>query len=170
MFAHLIIMDWRIDKMTDLCEIQFIYNFVSANDSITNKDQRNVAKILSVDATLTIMIGGELYFETELAILEFYKALWQWKQSVTDDKTPIFHYYTVEYADYEDGAILSLIPFGSKARVTSIWAEQPLENVFDVNKIVSAFLQLETDLKHAIEQHFNIDLSKFLNHIPVQYS
>lgn len=156
--------------MTDLREIRFMYNFVSYNDSITNKDQRNVAEILSVDATLTITIGGELYFETELAILEFYKALWKWKRSVTDEHIPAFHYYTVEYDDYEDGAILSLIPFGSKARVTSIWAEQPLDNVFDVNKIVPTFLQLETDLKRAIEQHFNIDLTKFLKHIPVQYS
>lgn len=147
-----------------------MYNFVSANDSISNKDHQNVAKILSVDATVTILVDGILYFETELAILEFYKVLWQWKQSVIDEQFPPFHYYTIEYADYEEGAILSLIPCGSKARMTSIWAEQPLENMFKRDEIISVFLQLETDLKRAIEQYFNIDLLKFLKHIPVQRS
>lgn len=153
-----------------MSKIQFMYNFVSLNDSISNKDHQNVAKILSVDATVTILVDDKLYFETELAILEFYKALWQWKESVTDEQIPPFHYYTVEYADYEEGAILSLIPCGSKATIHSIWAEQPLENMFKRDEIISVFLQLETDLKQAIEQYFNIDMLKFLNHIPVQRS
>lgn len=153
-----------------MSKIQFMYNFVSLNDSISNKDHQNVAKILSVDATLTILVDDKLYFETELAILEFYKALWQWKESVTDEQIPPFHYYTVEYADYEEGAILSLIPCGSKATIHSIWAEQPLENMFKCDEIISVFLQLEMDLKRAIEQYFNIDMLKFLNHIPVQRS
>lgn len=147
-----------------------MYNFVSLNDSISNKDHQNVAKILSVDATVTILVDDVLYFETELAILEFYKALWQWKESVTDEQIPPFHYYTVEYADYEEGAILSLIPCGSMATIHSIWAEQPLENMFKRDEIISVFLQLETDLKQAIEQYFNIDMLKFLKHIPVQRS
>lgn len=147
-----------------------MYNFVSPNDSISNKDNQNVAKILSVDATVTILVDDKLYFETELAILEFYKALWQWKESVTDEQIPPFHYYTVEYADYEEGAILSLLPCGSNATIHSIWAEQPLENMFKCDEIISVFLQLEMDLKRAIEQYFNIDMLKFLNHIPVQRS
>lgn len=147
-----------------------MYNFVSLNDSISNKDHQNVAKNLSVDATVTILVDDKLYFETELAILEFYKALWQWKESVTDEQIPPFHYYTVEYADYEEGAILSLIPCGSMATIHSIWAEQPLENMFKRDEIISVFLQLEMDLKRAIEQYFNIDMLKFLNHIPVQRS
>lgn len=153
-----------------MSNIQFMYNFVSPNDSISNKDHQNAAKILSVDATVTILVDDKLYFETELAILEFYKALWQWKESVTDEQIPPFHYYTVEYADYEEGAILSLLPCGSNATIHSIWAEQPLENMFKCDEIISVFLQLEMDLKRAIEQYFNIDMLKFLNHIPVQRS
>ncbi|ASS90696.1 MAG: hypothetical protein C6W58_11880 [Bacillaceae bacterium] len=148
-------------------KITFEYNFVVDNGIISNKDKRDVPTILAVEATLTIKINNELYFETELAILEFYKALYEWKNRVTDEHIPEFHYYTIEYDDYEDGAILSLIPFSNKARVKSIWAEQNLYNVFDLDYIVREFIQLEQNLKRDIENYFGIELKKFIKHIPL---
>ncbi len=146
--------------------ITFEYQFVSEKGIISNKDKRNVPAILAVDATFTIKINGELYFETELAILEFYKTLYEWKKRVTEEHIPEFHYYTIEYADYEDGAILSLIPFADKARVKSIWAEQDLYNVFDLDYIVKEFLLLEEKLRRGIEEYYGIDLKRFIRHIP----
>ncbi|WAA11681.1 hypothetical protein [Fervidibacillus halotolerans] len=148
-------------------KITFEYNFVVDNGIISNKDKRDVPTILAVEATLTIKINNELYFETELAILEFYKALYEWKNRVTDEHTPEFHYYTIEYDDYEDGAILSLIPFSNKARVKSIWAEQDLYNIFDLDYIVREFIQLEQNLKRDIENYFGIELKKFIKQIPL---
>ncbi len=77
------------------------------------------------------------------------------------------HYYTVEYADYEDGAILSLIPFSNKARVKSIWAEKDIYNVFDLDYIVNEFVQLEENLRRDIEDYFGIKLKGFIKHIPI---
>lgn len=77
------------------------------------------------------------------------------------------HYYTVEYADYEDGAILSLIPFSNKARVKSIWAEKDIYNVFDLDYIVNEFVQLEENLRRDIEDYFGIKLKSFIKHIPI---
>lgn len=150
-------------------KITFEYHFVSDRKSISNKDKRNVSTILAVDATLTININDELYFETELAVLEFYKALWKWKESITDC-IPEFHYYTVEYADYEDGAILSLIPFANKARLKSIWAERDVSTIFELYDIVHEFILLEANLKRDIEDYFAIDLDSFIHHIPLQRS
>ena len=73
-------------------KITFEYDFVSDRKSISTKDRRNVSTILAVEATLTIKINDELYFETELAILEFYKSLWRWKESITIDRIPEFDY------------------------------------------------------------------------------
>lgn len=148
-------------------KISFEYNFVNDKGTISNKHKRDVSTILSVDATFTIKINNELYFETELAILEFYKSLYSWKKEITTDNIPEFHYYTIEYADYEDGAILSLIPFSNKARVKSIWAEQDLYNVFDLDYIVKEFTILEENLKRDIEEYFEIKLKDFIKHIPV---
>lgn len=148
-------------------EINFEYNFVVDKRIISQKHKRDVPTILAVDATFTIKINNELYFETELAILEFYKSLHGWKKEITKDNIPQFHYYTIEYADYEDGAILSLIPFSNKARVKSIWAEQDLYNVFDLDYIVKEFTLLEENLKRDIEGYFEIKLKDFVKHIPL---
>lgn len=147
--------------------VSFIYQFLNDPSAISNKDRKNIPAILYIDATVTVKINDVRYFEADLAILEFYKALYMWKrETLTQGVIPEFHYYTIEYDDYEDGAILSLIPFSNKARLTSIWAEQNLYNVFDLDYIVAAFFQLEENLKRDIEAYFGIQLSKFIKHIP----
>lgn len=147
-------------------KIKFEYEFLSESDSISNKDKRNVSLILGVEANFKIKINEALYFEEELAFLEFYKSLYVWKEKLKKDGRLEFHYFSIEYDNYEDGAILSLIPFSNKARVKSIWAKSSVYNVFDLDYIVNAFLALEKKLKEDIESYFNIDLRKFIKHIP----
>jgi len=50
--------------------------------------------------------------------------------------------------------------------VRSIWEEQNLYNVFALDYIVNEFTNLEEKLRQAIEEHYNINLKKFINHIP----
>lgn len=153
-----------MDPMSN--KISFVYNFHGDKNGLSKKDRKDVAKILSVDADFTIKINNELYFEAPLAIFEFYKSLYKWKEEIRDSHIPEFHYYTIEYDDYEDGAILSLIPFSNMARVKTIWPEQDLYNVFDLNYIVNEFIQLEENLKRDIEEYYGIQLKHFLKHIP----
>ncbi len=71
--------------MSDVSDkVDIKYHFVVDKGSITNKHKRDVPAILAVDASLSIRINGELYFETELAILEFYGALHSWKKEITE--------------------------------------------------------------------------------------
>lgn len=67
-------------------KVNFEYNFVVDKGIISNKHKRDVPTILAVEATLSIKINDELYFETELAILEFYGALYSWKEEVTEQQ------------------------------------------------------------------------------------
>ena len=146
--------------------INFEIIILGETDSISNKDNRNVSLILGVEAIFKIKINDELYFEEELAILEFYKSLYVWKGRIKENEVLPFHYYSIEYDNYEDGAILSLIPFSNKARVKTIWAKSSVYNVFDLEYIVNEFLTLEKKLKEDIESYFKIDLRKFIKHIP----
>lgn len=147
-------------------KIRFEYEFLSNKGAITNKLRRDVPSILAVEAMFRIKINDEIYFQSELAILEFYKSLYRWKEKMTKDHIPEFHYYTIEYDDYEEGAIISLLPFANKARVKSIWAESDIYNVFDLNDIVAEFGALEEKLREDIEDYFEIKLKNFIKHIP----
>lgn len=147
--------------------LQFTYRFINETTAISNKQYRDVPTILSIDAALTLKIKDQTYFEAEIAILEFYKALLKWKQEVTvKAHIPSFHYYSIEYDDYEEGAILSLLTFADKARITTIWAEVDIYNVFDQSYAVSKLMELECALRRDLEGYFQIDLEKFVRHIP----
>jgi len=152
--------------MNEYTTIDFEMMISGEPDYISNKDNRNVSCLLSVDAILQIQINEALYFEEELAILEFYKSLYVWKGRIKENEVLPFHYYSIEYDNYEDGAILSVIPFSNKARVKSIWAKSNVYNVFDLDYIVNEFLALEKKIKEDIESYFKIDLGKFIKHIP----
>ena len=146
--------------------IQIDFDLECDRTMISNRNRRDAAAILSVDALCTITINHQLYFKAELAIFEFYKTLYMWKQQVKEDKLRPFHYYTIEYDEYEDGAILSLIPYSSKARLTTIWEEQPIYNMFELDDIVNYFFLMERRLKQQIETYFDIQLDRFVKHIP----
>ncbi|MGE7839730.1 hypothetical protein ACQKNX_02955 [Lysinibacillus sp. NPDC093712] len=91
--------------------IHFEFEILSEAVAISNKDQRNVSLILGVEAIIKIKINEAIYFEEELAFLEFYKPLYVWKERIKEIERLDFHYYSVEYDDYKDGAIISLIPY-----------------------------------------------------------
>lgn len=149
-------------------QIKMEYQFTSDKDAISDKQRKDVSAILDVSARFKIFINDDLYFDQEeFPILEFYKYLYNWKKAMNQSKrAQEFHYYTLEFDEYEDGAILSIIPFGASARLKSIWAEQELYNVFDLDYLIRAFLTLEKDLKRDIETFFHIKLEKFIKHIP----
>lgn len=146
--------------------LQFTYQFINEPSAFTYKHYRDVPTILSIDATFIVTIRDEIYFEAEIAILEFYKALLKWKQRVTASLVPAFHYYTIEYDDYEEGAVLSMLPFADKARITTIWPAVDIYYVFDQSYIVSKLMELESTLRRGLEDYFQIELEKFVRHIP----
>ncbi|WP_446539699.1 DUF7878 domain-containing protein, partial [Shouchella clausii] len=53
-------------------KITLDYTFTSQNGIISNRHKRDVPAILSVEALFIVKINNKLYFEAEIAILEFY--------------------------------------------------------------------------------------------------
>ncbi|WP_163581426.1 hypothetical protein [Gracilibacillus saliphilus] len=149
-------------------QIEFYYQFTSAKSDISNKQRKDVSAILNVSARFKLFINSECYFDQEeFPILEFYKYLYNWK--IATNKYNViqeFHYYSLEFDDYDEGAILSLIPFGKRARLMSIWAEHKRYYIFDLTYLSEEFIKLEEDLKETIERYFDINLGKFIKYIP----
>ncbi|WP_444546315.1 DUF7878 domain-containing protein [Alkalicoccobacillus plakortidis] len=131
------------------------------------ENEKTFQAILNAEATFSIWINEDLYVEIEgFVILEFYKSLLEWLRINRKYKRiQEFRYYTIEH-DEREGAIISLLPFGDKARLTSIWTKQELYNVFELDYIVEQLTLLETDLKREIERYFDINVRHFINHIP----
>lgn len=153
-------------------KITFSNTFTCESDCISYKQRKNVNAILNVTSKFTIKINDEVYFDQEeFPILEFYKYLNKWVSLYkTSGVVKEFHYYTIEYDEYEEGAILSLMPFSNKARVKSIWAEIDIYNVFDLDYIATEFVKLEETLRYSIEEFFDIKVKDFLNYIPYRES
>lgn len=145
--------------------ILFSYAFISQPNELSKQSVRDVSAILSIEAWFVIQINQIDYLNISVPILELYKALYRWKEQVKPTNVPEFHYYSVEHDD-KDGAILSMLPFSSRGRITSIWGEVDVYNVLPLNDLVVALFRLENDLKSDIETYFGIELDHFVQNIP----
>ncbi|WP_253907670.1 hypothetical protein [Bacillus sp. WMMC1349] len=76
------------------------------------------------------------------------------------NKVTEYRYYTMEYEG--DEPIISLIPFGDKARLTTIWETQQIYNIFDLHYIIKQLEILQEKLGRDIEQRYKISLKKII--------
>ncbi|MGX8178917.1 DUF7878 domain-containing protein [Exiguobacterium artemiae] len=147
-------------------QVMFAYTFLNQPAALSNRSAKDIPAILSIEASFTITMNNDIYFETSLSILEFYKSLYRWKEKITETSVLEFNYYSVEFDANEKGAIISMIPFSNQGRIKSIWGESDRYNVFPLDMLVSSLLDLEQRLKSDIETYFNVQLDKFIHHIP----
>ncbi|MEK4201752.1 DUF7878 domain-containing protein [Cytobacillus sp. FSL K6-0265] len=143
--------------------LHFTYQFTCSPNEITTRHKRDTAKILSIDIFFTIKINHQLYFQADLPAFEFYKALARWRKKLLKNQQAPFRYFSIEY---DEGAILEMIPFHQLARLVTIWPEAEVYNVFAHQYLVNELSLLERTLKNDIERYFDIKISPFMRHIP----
>ncbi|KWZ65104.1 DUF7878 domain-containing protein [Bacillus altitudinis] len=148
-------------------QVEFNYMFTSDEKDIPKSMKKDPSTALRVEGEFKIVINGEVYFEENIALLEFYASLHDWiKKIKKKNKVTEYRYYTMEYE--EDDPIISVIPFDNKARLTTIWETQQLYNVFDLNYIIEQMKVLHESLGRDIEQHYKISLKNFIGNIPLR--
>jgi len=143
--------------------LHFTYHFTCSPNEITASDKRDTAKILSIDIFFTIKINNQLYFQADLPAFEFYKALAKWQKKWLKNQQAAFYYFSIEY---DEGAILEMIPFHQLARLNTSWPEAEIYHVFAHQYLVNELSLLEGNLKNDIERYFDIKISSFMPHIP----
>jgi hypothetical protein len=154
-----------MDKLSN--SVEFEYEFTTDKGSIPFDLRNSPAVALRVEGILTIKINNDIYFQSDIALLEFYLYLLKWVQ--TNKKGGVvqeFKYYSLEFD--EDEAIISLLPFGNKARLASIWEVNKLYNVFELNYIVQKLTQLTNRLGKDIENHFELQMNTFIGKVPLK--
>ncbi|MFJ7362876.1 hypothetical protein ACIQWQ_01990 [Peribacillus frigoritolerans] len=154
-----------MDKLSN--SIEFEYEFTTDRDCIPFDLRNSPAVALRVEGILTIKINNDIYFQADIALLEFYLYLLKWVQTNKKGRdVQEFKYYSLEFD--EDEAIISLLPFGNSARLASIWEVNKLYNVFELNYIVQKLTQLTTRLGKDIENHYDIQMNTFIGKVPIK--
>ncbi|WP_458354494.1 DUF7878 domain-containing protein [Peribacillus frigoritolerans] len=147
--------------------VEFEYEFTTDRDSIPFDLRNSPTVALRVEGILTIKINNDIYFQADIALLEFYLYLLKWGQTNKKGRdVQEFKYYSLEFD--EDEAIISLLPFGNSARLASIWEVNKLYNVFELNYIVQKLTQLTTRLGKDIENHYDIQMNTFIGKVPIK--
>ncbi|WP_044746938.1 hypothetical protein [Bacillus alveayuensis] len=148
-------------------KIEFFYQFTSNESDIPKRLRKDPSTAFRIEGDFKIRINDQLYFEENIALLEFYLYLNKWISKIEKKGTvPEFRYYSLEYD--EDEPIISLLPFDKKARINSIWEVQKIYNVFDLNYIVEKLTSLCFQLGEDIERHYNIKLKTFIDKVPLK--
>lgn len=148
-------------------QVEFVYKFTSEEADIPRKMKKDPSAAMRVEGEFKIKINGIVYFEENIALLEFYASLNEWiKKIKKKNKVVEYRYYTMEYE--EDEPIISLIPFDNKARLTTIWETQQLYNVFDLDYITEQMEISRKKLGRDIEHHYRISLKSFVGKIPLR--
>ncbi|MED1605847.1 hypothetical protein P4U90_10940 [Cytobacillus kochii] len=87
----------------------------------------------------------------------------KWQKKWLKNQQAAFYYFSIEY---DEGAILEMIPFHRLARLNTSWPEAEVYNVFAHQYLVNELSLLEGNLKNDIERYFDIKISSFMPHIP----
>lgn len=57
-------------------QVMFAYTFLNQPAALSNRSAKDIPAILSIEASFTITMNNDIYLETSLSILEFYKSLY----------------------------------------------------------------------------------------------
>ncbi|MEM5018433.1 hypothetical protein WKH31_19270 [Metabacillus indicus] len=153
-----------MDKLFN--SLEFTYEFTSDSHCIPDCLKTDASTALRIEGLLTIKINGQIYFKADLALLEFYLYLNAWsKKNKKTRSINEFHYYSMEF---DEGAILSLLPFGQKARLASIWEEEQMYNVFDLSYVSEKLIDLMDCLEKDIEEYYGLKIKSFIGKVPLK--
>ncbi|SHS63912.1 Uncharacterised protein [Mycobacteroides abscessus subsp. abscessus] len=154
-----------MDKLSS--KVELTYQFTSDGNSIPNELKNSPSVALRIEGILTIKINDTLYFQEDIALLEFYLYLLRWEQLINKGNySQEFKFYSLEFDEGEP--IISLIPFGSSARLKTIWEVNKVYNVFELDYIVNELIKLKERLGNDIEKHFSVRLQTFIGKVPLK--
>lgn len=117
-----------------------------------------------MDGLFQILINDILYFEEEIAILEFFMNIDRWiensKNTITD-----FNYSSIEYE--EKDPLISVLIQENDAYLEVLWKEQALDNKFNLEYLFQEFISLRNRLKIDLENYYNIDVNFYKDKLPL---
>lgn len=140
------------------------YHFTSNFNRLSFSERMNIANLYLIEGILVIKIGDKVYFEENVALLEFWTLLDRWLKNSESENIPAFRYYTLELDD--NIPLFSLIPYQDKFLIEVIEVKERAGNLLSQDKVIETFKEVHSHLYHDIQNHYGIYIENYLDKVP----
>ncbi|UTH14710.1 DUF7878 domain-containing protein [Macrococcus equipercicus] len=145
-------------------DISVKYHFTSNFKNLSFSEKMNVANLYLIEGILVIKLGNKIYFEENVALLEFWILLDRWIKNIETHNISSFKYYTLELD--ENIPLFSLIPYKDKFLIEVIEIKEKVENLLPQDKVIEEFKKVHLNLSNDIQSHYGIFIEDYLDKVP----
>ncbi|WP_414049731.1 DUF7878 domain-containing protein [Macrococcus animalis] len=136
--------------------LNFEFDLVkSPMDDLSYKKRAKPGNFMALDANLKIKYNDIVYFDEDIAIIEFWLQLNEW---LNESSTDTFQYYSMEVED-EFNPFISIFLIGEFYQLISPWIETEVALVDNKVVMIEKLRQLRDDMKEVIERYIQKDIS-----------
>ncbi|RAI82471.1 hypothetical protein BFS35_001945 [Macrococcoides goetzii] len=136
--------------------LNFDFHLVeSPMDQLSDEERSKPGNFMALDANLKIKYNNTIYFDEDIAIIEFWLQLNDWLNKRDYES---FHYYTIEVED-EYNPLISISPKDECYQITSPFLESEITLIDYKAGIDKKLLQLRDNMRVVIEQYIQKDIS-----------
>lgn len=136
--------------------LNFDFHLVeSPMDQLSDEERAKPGNFMALDANLKIKYNNTIYFDEDIAIIEFWLQLNDWLNGSSNDE---FQYHTMEVED-EFNSLISISPIGECYKIASPWIESEIALIDNKTEMVKKLIKLRDDMRKVIERYIQKDIS-----------
>lgn len=136
--------------------LNFDFHLVeSPMDQLSDEERARPGNFMTLDANLKIKYNNTIYFDEDIAIIEFWLQLNDWLNGSSNDE---FQYHTMEVDD-EFNPLISISPIGECYKITSPWIESEIALIDNKTEMVKKLIKLRDVMRKVIERYIQKDIS-----------
>ncbi|WP_133353245.1 hypothetical protein [Macrococcoides bohemicum] len=136
--------------------LNFDFHLVeSPMDQLSVEERAKPRNFMALDANLKIEYNNTIYFDEDIAIIEFWLQVNDWLNGSSNDE---FQYHTMEVED-EFNPLISISPRGEYYQIHSPWVETEIALIDNQTEMVKRLIMLRDDIKEVIERYIQKDIS-----------
>lgn len=136
--------------------LNFDFHLVeSPMDQLSVEERAKPGNFMALDANLKIEYNNTIYFDEDIAIIEFWLQLNDWLNGSRNDE---FQYHTMEAED-EFNPLILIVPIGEYYQIHSPWVETEISLIDNQTEMVKRLIMLRDDIKEVIERYIHKDIS-----------
>ncbi|MGK0554353.1 DUF7878 domain-containing protein [Macrococcus capreoli] len=138
--------------------INFDFHLVaSPMDQLSVEERAKPGNFMALDTNLKIKYNNTIYFDEDIAIIEFWLQLNEW---LNESSNAAFQYQTMEVED-EFNPLISISPKGEFYQITSPWIESEFALIVYKTEMVKKLIKLRDDMREVIERYIQKDISVY---------